>query len=53
MRGRGYDFEGCAIEFGDEPEQYFSKIVCERLAPARQCGAGVLRIADVRKLKNA
>ena len=38
MRGKAYDFDGCAIEFGTEPEHYFHKIVYERLPPAKQCG---------------
>jgi len=38
MRGKAWDFDGCAIEFGHEPEHYFHKIVYEHLPPARQCG---------------
>ena len=38
MRGKAYDYDGCAIEFGSEPEHYFSKISKEHLPPAHQCG---------------
>jgi len=38
MRGKAYDFAIGAIEFGHEPEQFFSKIVREHLPPAHQCG---------------
>ena len=38
MRGRGWDYDGCAIEFGDEPEHFWHKIVYEKLPPAKQCG---------------
>jgi hypothetical protein len=38
MRGKAYDFAIGAIEFGDEPEHYFRKVVHEHLRPAIQCG---------------
>ena len=43
MRGVAYDFDGAPIEFGTEPEKFFSKIVNERLAPARNCGAATVK----------
>ena len=39
MRGVAYDYDGAPIEFGEEPEKFFSKIAQERLPPAHQCGA--------------
>ncbi len=38
MRGVAQTIDGCAIEFGDEPQFYFKKIVYEHLPPARLCG---------------
>jgi hypothetical protein len=38
MRGKAYDFAVGAIEFGGEPEHFFSKISHEHLPPAHQCG---------------
>lgn len=38
MRGVAWDYDGCAIELGHEPEHYFSKISKEHLPPAHQCG---------------
>jgi hypothetical protein len=43
MRGRAWEFDGAPIEFGHEPEKYFSKIGYEHLPPAHQCGAGTKR----------
>jgi hypothetical protein len=43
MRGVAWAFDGAAIEFGSEPEKYFSKIVYERLPPARQCGVSAAK----------
>lgn len=40
MRGRGWDFEGCAIEFGNEAPKFFARIRYEHLPPARECGMG-------------
>ncbi len=41
MRGVAQTIDGCAIEFGDEPQFYFKKIVYEHLPPARLCGAAM------------
>lgn len=38
MRGVAYDYDGCAIELGHEPEKFFSKISHEHLPPAHQGG---------------
>ena len=43
MRGVAWTFDGCAIELGSEPEQYFAKISNEKLPPAKQCGAATKR----------
>lgn len=43
MRGVAWDFDGCAIEFGSEPEHFFRKIIREHLPPARQCGMAAAR----------
>jgi hypothetical protein len=43
MRGRAWDFEGCAIEFGTEPEHFFRTIFYEHLPPAKQCGAATVK----------
>ena len=46
MRGVAWTFDGCAIEFGNEPAKYFSKIGTEHLPPAHQCGAGTRRAGN-------
>ena len=43
MRGVARDFDGCEIEIGYESLGYFHKIVYEKLAPAKQCGAATKR----------
>jgi hypothetical protein len=47
MRGVAWDFDGCAIELGHEPERFFQKIIRETLPPAKQCG--VLTVATIRE----
>ena len=53
MRGVAYDYDGCAIEFGSEPERFFRKVVDEHLPPAKQCGiatvTGITAKLDVEK----
>lgn len=48
MRGVAWDYDGCAIELGHEPEKFFSKITTERLAPAHQCGMAAAAAAQKR-----
>ncbi len=49
MRAVATDANIGPIEFGGEPEQFYSKIVYERLPPAKNCGAA----ADKRRTNNA
>lgn len=48
MRGVAYDLAIGAIEFGDEPEHFFRKIVREHLPPAKQCGMAAAKKRGVR-----
>ncbi len=43
MRGVAWDYKVGAIEFGDEPEYFFRKIIYEHLPPAKQCGMAAKR----------
>jgi hypothetical protein len=47
MRGVAWDFDGCAIELGQESAHYFRKITYEHLPPARQCGAATAKRKQV------
>lgn len=40
MRARARDYDGASIEFGDEPEKFFSRVVREFLPWAIECGMG-------------
>jgi hypothetical protein len=48
MRGKASDFAIGPIEFGGEPEHYFSKISKEHLPPAHQCGMAAAAAAKKR-----
>ena len=43
MRGVAWDHGIGPIDIEGEPEQFFRKIVYERLPPARQCGAAAAK----------
>lgn len=38
MRGVAWDYKIGAIEFGDEPAQFFRKVIYENLPRSKQCG---------------
>jgi hypothetical protein len=38
MRGKGWYYDGAALEFGHEKPRYFARIMHEHLPPARECG---------------
>ena len=52
MRGKAYDFAIGPIEFGGEPEHYFSKISKEHLLPAHQCGMAAAAAAAAAKKRS-